>query len=146
MPITPTQTVNPATMAANWGPGVRNNSAKWLAKYLAPKRLFNADPAGWASAWQQGIDAAIAAGTPQKKFAAADPNVAAQNATQFGQTNFANAGTTKAPKYAAKTAALAALINSGLNAIASLPKGKGANNENRMLTFTRTMAAGKGTI
>ena len=146
MPITPTQTVNPTTMAANWGPGVRNNSAKWLAKYLAPKRLFNADPAGWAAAWQNGINEAIAAGTPQKKFAAADPNVAAANATAFGQTNFANSGTNKAAKYAAKAPALASLINSALAQISSLPKGKGANNENRMLTFTRAMAAGKGTI
>ena len=27
--ITPTNQINPATMAANWGPGMINNAQKW---------------------------------------------------------------------------------------------------------------------
>lgn len=146
MPITPTNAVNPATMAANWGPGVRNNAQKWLNKYLNPKRLYNANPGQAETAWEVGVQAAIADKSYMDGLAASDPNQAAANATSFGVTNYANAGTAKAAKYAARTQALAGLINSALNAISTIPKGRGANNENRMLTFTRAMAAGRGTI
>jgi len=144
--ITPTGTVSATVMAANWGPGVRNNAQKWLQKYLAPKRLFNADQAGSQAAWNTGVQAALAANSYQNGMANADVTQAANNASQYGVTNYGNAGTAKAYKYTAVAPALANAVNTSLQAIAGLPRGKGANNENRMLTFSRTMASFKGKI
>ena len=58
--ITPTSQVNAATMAANWSKGVAANSGKWLAKYLAPKAVFNSNPAASQAAWSAGIQTALA--------------------------------------------------------------------------------------
>lgn len=144
--ITPTSQVNASTMAANWSKGVANNSAKWLAKYLAPKALFNANPTQSQSAWATGVQAALAANSYANGMANANVAQAANNAQQFGQTNYANSGTTKAYKYTAKSASLAAAISAVAAQVASMPKGKGANNNARMLAWSQGMAAYKGKI
>lgn len=144
--ITPTNTVNAQTMASNWGKGVSNNAQKWLNKYLNPKALFNANPQAAQTEWANGVQKALANNTYATNLAAADPTVAANNASQFGVTNYANAGTQKAYKYQRKTQALANAENAVLAQIAAMPKGKGANNEARMLAWSRGMAAYKGKI
>ena len=144
--ITPTSQVNAATMAANWTKGVQGNSAKWLNKYLNPKSLFNANPAQAQQAWQAGVTAALAANSYQTGLAAADPAVAAANATTYGATNYANSGTAKAYKYQRKSAALAQAISTVAAQVNSMPKGKGANNINRMVAWANGMAAYKGKI
>lgn len=144
--ITPSSQVNAQTMAANWTKGVNNNAAKWLNKYLNPKAVFNANPAQAQQAWSTGVQAALAANSYSNGLAAADPTVAANNATQFGQTNYANSGTTKAYKYTRKTNALAAAITQVMQQVNAMPKGKGANNNARMLAWSQGMAAFKGKI
>jgi len=144
--ITPTSQVNPQTMAANWSKGVANNSGKWLAKYLAPKAVFNANPAQAQTAWATGVQSALANNSYATGMANANVAQAANNAQQFGQTNYANAGTTKAYKYSAKAASLAAAITSVSQQIQAMPKGKGANNNARMLAWSQGMAAYKGKI
>jgi hypothetical protein len=146
MPITPTNTVSATTMAANWGPGVRNNAQKWLNKYLHPKRLFNADPTTAQNTWLTKINEAAAANSYANGMSNADVNKAADNAQQFGVTNFANAGTNKAYKYQQVSQNLANAINSALQAITSIPRGSSANNDQRMLTFIQTMRSFKGKI
>lgn len=144
--ITPTNAVNPQTMSANWGKGVSNNAQKWLTKYLNPKILFNANPQSAQQAYAAGVQAALANNTYANNLAAADPTIAANNASQFGVTNYANAGTNKAYKYQRKTQSLANAINATLANVAQMPKGKGANNEARMLAWSRGMSAYKGKI
>ena len=144
--ITPTTQINPATMAAHWGPGVSSNAQKWLNKYLNPKALFNANPQQAQVAWNAGIQRAIANGTYATKLGAADTTMAANNASQFGVTNYANSGTAKAAKYAAKTQALAAAESTVLATVNAMPKGAGPNNEARMLAWSRGMAGYKGKI
>lgn len=144
--ITPTNQINAANMAANWGPGVINNSGKWKKKTLAPRRLFNADPAAAQQNWGLGTQRALAAGTYSTKLAAVDMNMMATAIDTYGATNYAAAGTNKAAKYAAKTAALAAAESTVLANILAMPKGKGGNNEARMLAWSRGMAAYKGKI
>jgi hypothetical protein len=133
-------------MAANWSKGVQNNSAKWLAKYLAPKALFNANPQQSQAAWATGVQAALAANTYSTGMANANVAQAANNAQQFGMTNYANSGTTKAYKYTAKSASLAAAITAVSQQVASMPRGKGANNQARMLAWANGMSAYKGKI
>lgn len=144
MPITPTNTVDPSTMASNWGPGVRNNSQKWLNKYLKPKRAFNATPDQSQATWAAKLQEAISANSYAAGMANADLNQAAQNATQFGQANYAAAGTNKAAKYAKKAPALASAINSVLSTLPA--RGTAADNDNRMLSFARGMRQFKGKI
>jgi len=146
MPIQPTNTVDPNTMAANWGPGVRNNAQKWLNKYLHPKRAFNADPRSAQQTWAEKIAEAQARDAYATGLAAADLNAAADNATKFGVTNYGNAGTNKAYKYQKVATALASAINSSLSAIASIPRGSASNNDQRMLIFAATMRGFKGKI
>jgi hypothetical protein len=144
--ITPTTSVNPTTMAANWGPGVINNAQKWQKKTLAPRALFNANPTQMQANWTNGVNQAAAQGTYASKIAAVDLNQMATAISTYGTTNYAAAGTNKAAKYAAKTQALAAAETNVLQTIASMPTGKGANNEARMLAWSRGMAAYKGKI
>lgn len=144
--ITPTTSINAQTMAQNWGPGVANNAQKWLKKYLNPKVAFNANPQQSQIAWNNGIQRAMTLGLYATKLGAADLTMAANNASSFGVTNYANSGTAKAAKYAAKTAALAAAESTVLAQVESMPKGAGANNEARMLAWSRGMAAYKGKI
>ena len=144
--ITPTTSVNAATMAANWGPGVINNAQKWQKKTLAPRALFNANPQQMQSNWTNGVNQAAAQGTYAAKIAAVDMNQMATAISTYGTTNYAAAGTNKAAKYAAKTQALAAAETNVLQTISSMPTGKGANNEARMLAWSRGMAAYKGKI
>ncbi len=94
--ITPTSTINPTTMAANWSTGVRNNAQKWLNKYLNPRAAFNANPTQSQAAWQAGVTRAISLGTYATKLGAADLTAAANNASSFGVVNYGNSGTTKA--------------------------------------------------
>ena len=144
--ITPTNQVNAATMAANWGPGVTNNAQKWQKKTLNPKVLFNANPQQNQANWTAGVNNAAALGTYATKIAAVDLTAMANGIATYGTSNFAAAGTNKAAKYAAKTAALAAAETAVLQQVLALPKGAGANNENRMLTWSRGMRAYKGKI
>lgn len=144
--ITPTTQINPQTMAANWGPGVSNNAQKWQKKALNPRRLFNADPTQNQANWAAGVARAQAQGTYASKLASVDLGAMATAISTYGTTNYAAAGTQKAAKYAAKTQALAAAETAVLQTVSSMPTGKGANNEARMLAWSRGMAAYKGKI
>jgi len=144
--ITPSTQIDAQTMAANWGPGVINNAQKWQKKTLKPRRAFNADPTQNQTNWTQGVNRAAAQGTYAAKLAAVDLNMMADAIATYGTTNYAAAGTNKAKKYAAKTAALAAAETAVLQTVSSMPTGKGANNEARMLAWSRGMAAYKGKI
>lgn len=145
--ITPTLTVNPANMAANWTKGVQNNGAKWLAKYLAPRALFNANPTAAQTAWLNGVQAAAAAGTYATNFG--NPQVAinaANNAQAFGQTNYSNSGSQKAANYAAKTNNLASAISAVRATVEAMPNVTLADRNARMLAWSNGMAAYKGKI
>lgn len=144
--IAPTNQIDPNVMADNWGKGVANNSAKWLAKYLAPRRAFNADPAGAQNSWNTGIQRAVSLNSYANGMKNADLTVAANNAQQFGVNNYTNSGTNKAYKFKRKATALAAALNAVAAQVHAMPRGKGANNEARMLAQTRGMAAYKGKI
>jgi hypothetical protein len=144
--ITPTSTINPATMAANWTKGVTNNGQKWLNKYLNPRALFNANAAQSQLAWQAGINRAMALGTYATKLAAADPTMAANNASTFGVQNYATSGTTHAPKYAAKTAALASALSTVRAQVLSMPNATLQDRLARMAAMANGMAAYKGKI
>ena len=144
--ITPTNQINAANMAANWGPGVSNNSQKWQKKTLAPKVLFNANPTQNQANWMTGVNRAAANGTYATKIAAVDLTAMANGIATYGTTNYAASGTQKAAKYAAKTTALAAAETAVLATVLGMPKGAGANNEARMLAWSRGMSAYKGKI
>ena len=144
--ITPTNQINPAAMAANWGPGVINNAQKWQKKTLAPKVLFNANPTQNQANWTTGVNRAASLGTYATKIAAVDLTAMANGIATYGTTNFASAGTNKAAKYAAKTNALAAAETAVLATVLTMPKGSGQANEARMLAWSRGMAAYKGKI
>ena len=146
--ITPTTTVNATNMASNWGKGVSSNAQKWLQKYLAPKRLFNADPSGAQAAWVAGVQAAQATNSYQNGMASADVTAAANNASQYGVNNYATSGTSKAYKFAAKAPNLAQAITSSMNAANATPRGPSGSQANitRMTTFASTMHSFKGKI
>ena len=144
--ITPTNQINAANMAANWGPGVINNAQKWQKKTLAPKVLFNANPTQNQANWTTGVNAAAAAGTYAAKIAAVDLTAMANGIATYGTTNYGASGTQKAAKYAAKTTALAAAETAVLATVINMPKGAGPNNEARMLAWSRGMRAYKGKI
>jgi hypothetical protein len=144
--ITPTTQINAANMAANWGPGVINNAQKWQKKTLAPRALFNANPTQNQANWTTGVNRAAAAGTYATKIANVDMAAMANAIATYGTTNYSAAGTNKAAKYASKTAALASAETAVLATVAQMPTGKGANNEARMLAWSRGMAAYKGKI
>lgn len=144
--ITPTNNINPANMAANWGPGVSNNAQKWQKKTLAPRALFNANPTQNQANWISGVNKAAANGTYATKIAAVDLTAMANGIATYGTTNYQASGTTKAAKYAAKTVALANAETAVLATVIAMPKGKGANNEARQLAWSRGMAAYKGKI
>lgn len=146
--ITPTTSVNATTMAANWGKGVSANAQKWLNKYLNPRRMFNADPAGAQASWVAGVQEAQAVNRYQTGMANADVTAAANNASQYGVNNYATSGTSKAYKFAAKTNNLASAINSSVNATNATPRGPAGSQANitRMTTFAQTMHSFKGKI
>lgn len=144
--ITPTNTVDPNRMAANWPIGVQNNATKWKDKTLAPKRMFNANAAVSQQSLLLAIQQAIAANAYVNGVSKVDLAAMANAIDTYGQANYSASGMQKAAKFAAKTNALASAINTSLSAISSIPKGTTANNENRMLTFTRTMHTFKGKI
>lgn len=145
--ITPTLSVSPTTMAANWTKGVQQSSAKWLAKYLAPKVLFNADPTTAQTNWLAGVQAAAAAGTYATNFGA--PTVAqtaANNASSFGAANYAASGTNKAANYAGKTTNLANAISAVRAQVAAMPSATLQDRINRMTAWANGMAGYKGKI
>jgi len=148
MPITPTNQVNSQTMIANWTAGLQNptNQQKLIAKYNNPKRAFNADPAGAQSAYSAGVTRAIQANKYASGMANADLNKASANMTQYGGANWGAAGTSKAYKYAAVAPALAAAISAVSATVASMNKGRGANNQARMLAWFNGMSAYYGKI
>lgn len=148
MPITPTLQVNPTTMTNNWSAALGSpvNQQKLVNKYLNPKRLFNADPQGAQVAYQAGVTRAISTNKYATNLAAADPNQAAANMQQYGGANWSTAGTSKKYKYANKATNLANAINSVLSTVAAMPKGRGANNQARMLAWFNGMSAYYGKI
>ena len=144
--ITPTNQINAATMAKNWGPGVINNAQKWQNKTLNPRALFNANPTQMQANLVAGIQHMAALNIYATKIANVDLAMMANAIATYGTTNYAAAGTNKAAKFAAKTVALAAAESTVLATVLAMPKGKGAANENRMLAWSRGMAAYKGKI
>lgn len=145
--ITPTLTINPTTMANNWKTYTAQAGPKWLAKYLAPRSAFNADPTGWQTAWYNGVQAAHAAGTPAKHFGAASVlNKAATAASTYGQTNYVNAATNKAGNYAASAGALATALSNARAHVAAMPNGTFEQRQQRMIAWATQMHAVKGTI
>lgn len=144
--ITPTLTVNAANMAANWTKGVSANSAKWLAKYLAPKVLFNANPTGAQANWIAGVNAAAAANSYANGMQNVNLTTVANNASTFGVTNYAASGTNKAANYQAKTTNLANAITAVRNTVNAMPNATLQDRINRMTAWANGMAAYKGTI
>ncbi len=148
MPITPTTQVNPTTMTANWSASLASptNQQKLVNKYNNPKRAFNADPAGAQTSYSAGVTRAIQANKYANGMAKADLNKASANMTQYGGANWAAAGTSKAYKYAAVAPALASAISSVQATVSAMPKGRGANNQARMLAWFNGMSAYYGKI
>lgn len=148
MPITPTLNVDPTVMTNNWSGGLANptNQQKLVYKYTHPKRAFNADPAGAQAAFQTGVSRAIAANKYAHGMQNADLNKAADNMTNYGASNWGQAGTNKKYKYAAKAANLANAINTVLSTVSAMPKGRGANNIARMNAWAQGMAQFYGKI
>ena len=146
--ITPTLSVDPTVMTNNWSAGLQSpsNQQKLVAKYLKPKRLFNADPAGSHASWQSGINRATAANKYASGLAKANVDQAATNMQNYGGANWGTAGTTKKYKYAAVSTNLASAINSVLATVNAMPTGKGANNIARMNAWATGMAAFYGKI
>jgi hypothetical protein len=144
--ITPTSTINPATMAANWGPGVINNANKWMNKTLAPRVLFNANPAATAASWATGVQAAVANGSYATGLASTNMAAMANGIATYGVAAYGASGSQKAANYAAKTQALAAAETAVLATVLAMPKGRGANNTARMLAWKTGMEAYKGKI
>src|SRR6266542_1272180 len=93
--ITPTSQINPTTMADNWSRGLSSNAQKWLNKYLNPRVAFNVDPTSSQAAYQTGVQAALARNAYANGMAAVVLVAGANDASQDGVTNFANAGTAK---------------------------------------------------
>jgi len=148
MPITPTTQVNPTTMTANWSAGLASltNQQKLVNKYSNPHRAFNADPVGAQNSYSAGVNRAIMANKYANGMARADLNKAADNMTKYGGANWSAAGTSKAYKYAAVAPALASAISSVQATVSAMPKGRGANNQARMLAWFNGMSAYYGKI
>lgn len=144
--ITPTTTVNAANMAANWTKGVAANSAKWLAKYLAPKVLFNANPTQAQANWIAGVNAAAAANSYANGLTNVNLTTVANNATNFGAANYAASGTNKAANYSAKTTNLANAISAVRSTVLAMPNSTLQDRINRMTAWATGMAAYKGQI
>jgi hypothetical protein len=148
MAITPTLQVDPTVMTNNWSSGLQNptNQQKLIYKYNHPHRVFNYDPVGQQVDWQAGVTRALNANKYANGMQNADLNAASTNMTQYGGTNWGQAGTTKKYKYARKSANLAAAINQVMATVAVMPKGRGANNRARMLAWFDGMATYYGKI
>lgn len=148
MPITPTTTINPATMTANWTAGLQapSNVQKLINKYNNPKAAFNANPTAAQASYQTGVSRAIAANKYANGMANANLNQASLNMTNYGGQNWSNSGTSKAYKYAAVAPALATAITAVKATVNAMPKGKGANNQARMIAWSTGMAAYYGKI
>jgi hypothetical protein len=144
--ITPTTTVNATTMSANWTKGVAGASAKWLAKYLAPKALFNANPTASQASWIAGVQAAAAANSYANGLTNVNLTTVANNATNFGAANYAASGTNKAANYAAVTAPLASAISAVRATVVAMPNTTLQDRINRMTAWATGMAAYKGTF
>ena len=144
--ITPTTTVNAATMAANWTKGVAANSQKWLAKYLAPKALFNANPSQSQTNWIAGVNAAAAANSYANGLANVNLTTVANAASTYGVTNYAASGTNKAANYANVTQALASAISAVRATVLAMPNATLQDRINRMTAWANGMATYKGQI
>jgi hypothetical protein len=148
MPIQPSTGINPTTMTNNWSAALQSplNQQKLVNGYLNPKRLFNADPAGQQQDWQIGIQRAAANNKYASGMANANLTQAAANMQQYGGTNWSTAGNAKKYKYAAKAPNLAAALNAVSQTVDAMPKGKGANNQARMIAWSNGMSAYYGKI
>jgi hypothetical protein len=133
-------------MAANWGPGVINNSNKWMNKTLAPRVLFNATPTVTAASWATGVQTAVANGSYATGLQNTDMAAMANGIATYGVAAFAAAGTQKAANYAKKTQALATAETAVRATVLAMPKGGSANNNARMLAWANGMRAYKGKI
>ncbi len=144
--ITPTNTIDPTRMATNWTTGVQNNGSKWLAKYLAPRAAFNADPTGSQTKWQNGINSAIARNAYANGMSKASLTVAANNATTYGMSNYVTAGSQKAANYAAKTPALASAMSTLRATVNAMDSSTLAARIAKAAAWANGMAALKGTF
>ena len=146
--ITPTTTVSPTTMTANWTAGLQSptNQAKLIAKYLAPKKFFNADPAGAQAAYSTGVTRVIAANKYASGMQNANVQQAANNMQQYGGANWSASGTSKAYKFAAVAPALASAISAVQQTVNAMPKGRGPANIARMNAWANGMMAYYGKI
>ena len=146
MPITPRTGVNAASMASNWSKGVAGAAQKYIQGATNPRRLFNADPQGAQQSWVNGVNTAISQNSYATGLQNTDLNQMATNITSFGGARFAQAGTSKAAKFTAKSTALAAAIASAQQSIASMPRVTPQDRIARSQAFQTAMLAFKGKI
>ena len=148
MPITPTTTVDPTVMTNNWSAGLQSptNQQKLVYKYTHPRQAFNANPTQSQQALLAGVQRAVTANKYASSMAAVDLNQAATNMTNYGATNWGNAGTNKKYKYQAVAPALAAAVSAVKSQVSSMPTGRGQNNKARMNAWFDGMSAYYGKI
>lgn len=148
MPLTPTSTVDPNNMTNNWSASLQSplNQQKLIYKYSHPAVAFNANPQAAQAALQAGVARAVAANKYANSMAAVDVNKAADNMAAYGGANWSNAGTAKKYKFAAVAPALAAAITAVKTQVASMPRGRGANNQARMNAWFTGMGGYYGKI
>ena len=144
--ITPTNTVDPAAMAANWPVGVQNNALKWKNKTLAPKRMFNANATQSQQSLLLAVQTAVANNAYVNGVGKVDLAAMATAIDTYGQAAYDASGTQKAAKFASKTVNLANAINAALQQVNLIPRGTPTNNDNRAATFARVMRTFKGKI
>jgi hypothetical protein len=135
-------------MTNNWSSGLSSptNQQKLIYKYNNPKRAFNANPAQAQTAYQLGVTRALTANKYLNGMQNADLNQASLNMTNHGGSNWGQAGTSKKYKYAKVAPALATAITAVRATVEAMPKGKGANNQARMLAWFTGMSAYYGKI
>jgi hypothetical protein len=148
MPITPTSQIDPTVMTNNWSAGLQSptNQQKLVYKYTHPRAAFNANPTQSQASLLAGVQRAVAANKYASSMAAVDLNQAATNMTNYGATNWGNAGTNKKYKFAAVAPALASAISAVKSQIGSMPTGRGQNNKARMVAWFDGMSAYYGKI
>jgi hypothetical protein len=133
-------------MATNWSKGVAGGAQKYITGATNPRRLFNADPQGAQQSYVNGVNTAIANNRYATGLQNTDLNQMATNITSFGGARFAQAGTSKAAKFTAKSTALAAAIQSAQQSIANMPRVTPQDRIARSQAFQTAMLAFKGKI
>ena len=148
MPMNPTTTVDPTVMTNNWSAALQSPAAqaKLVYKYQNPRAAFNANPQQSQQSYSAGVARAVTANKYANSMAAADVNAAADNMAKFGGANWSAAGVNKKAKFQKVAANLATAISTVKAQVASMPKGRGANNQARMLAWFNGMGAYYGKI